>query len=143
MIAKGTNGEAYHEKLGVIKLKTSKDYLSEANSLVEKIDTRAGIEKHKTGDTIFIDVRDSAEINSTGTISNCLRIPRGMMEFVADNSSPLHNPQLEKNKEIVLVCGAGGMAALTGKTLVEMGYTNVKNVGAIGDWIAADGPIEK
>ena len=54
------------------------------------------------------------------------------MEFVADNSSPLHNPQLEKNREIVLVCSAGGMAALTGKTLVEMGYTDVKNVGAIG-----------
>ncbi len=128
--------------MGGKKLKNSKDYLSEANSLVEKLDVSRGIDKHKNGESVFIDVRDSAEISSTGTISKCLRIPRGMIEFVADDSSPLHNDQLSKDKEIILVCGAGGMAALTGKTLLEMGYTNIKNVGGIGDWIKAGGPIE-
>ena len=48
-----------------------------------------------------------------------------------------------KDQEIILVCGAGGMAALTGKTMIEMGYKNVKNVGGIGDWIKAEGPMEK
>ena len=124
-------------------MKTSKEYLSEANTLVEKISVNDGIEKHKDGVALFIDVRDSADIASTGTIANCLRIPRGMIEFVADESSPLHNGTLEKNKDIILVCGAGGMAALTGKTLLEMGYTRIQNVGAIGDWIEAGGPIEK
>ena len=123
-------------------MKTSKDYLSEANSVVEKIDVTTGIDKHKGGDALFIDVRDRSEINATGTISECLRIPRGMMEFVADDSSSFHNELLSKDKEIILVCGAGGMAALTGKTLIDMGYTNVKNVGGIGDWIEAGGPTE-
>ena len=123
-------------------MKTSKDYLSEANSLVEKITVNDGIEKHKEGEALIIDVRDSADIATTGTITNCLRIPRGMMEFVADEASPLHNENLSKNKEIVLVCGAGGMAALTGKTLLDMGYTNIQNVGGIGDWIKAGGPVE-
>ena len=123
-------------------MKTSKDYLSEANSLVEKITVNDGIEKHKEGEALFIDVRDSADIANTGTITNCLRIPRGMMEFVADDASPLHNKNLSKNKEIILVCGAGGMAALTGKTLLDMGYTNIQNVGGIGDWIKAGGPVE-
>ena len=123
-------------------MKTSKDYLSEANSLVEKITVNDGIEKHKEGEALFIDVRDSADIANTGTITNCLRIPRGMMEFVADEASPLHNKNLAKNKEIVLVCGAGGMAALTGKTLLDMGYTKIQNVGGIGDWIKAGGPME-
>ena len=35
------------------------------------------------------------------------------------------------------------MAALTGKTMMEMGYTNIKNVGGIGDWIKAEGPLEE
>jgi rhodanese-related sulfurtransferase len=121
-------------------LKTSTDYLSEANSIVERIEVSEGIEKHKDGNALFIDVRDSADISNTGTISNCLRIPRGMIEFVADNSSPLYNEKLSKDKEIILVCGAGGMAALTGKTLLEMGYKKIKNVGGIGDWIKAGGP---
>ena len=123
-------------------MKNSKDYLSEANAVVEKIGVSEGIEKHKQGRTLFIDVRDSSEIASTGTITDCLKIPRGMIEFMADDSSPHHNEQLTKDKEIILVCGAGGMAALTGKTLLEMGYKDIKNVGAIGDWIKAGGPTE-
>ena len=80
-------------------MKTSKDYLSEANSVVEKISVSEGIEKHESGSTLFIDVRDSADIAQTGTISNCLRIPRGMIEFVADASSPLHNQSLTKDQK--------------------------------------------
>ena len=91
----------------------------------------------------FIDVRDSADIASTGTIKGSLQIPRGFIEFAADESTPFHNKALSKDQEIILVCGAGGMAKLTGKTMIEMGYKNVKNVGGIGDWIKAKGPLEK
>ena len=80
---------------------------------------------------------------STGTIQGSLQIPRGFIEFAADESTPFHNKALSKDQEIILVCGAGGMAALTGKTMIEMGYKNVKNVGGIGDWIKAEGPVEK
>tara|TARA_B100001057_G_scaffold385042_1_gene391668 strand:+ start:174 stop:548 length:375 start_codon:yes stop_codon:yes gene_type:complete len=124
-------------------MKTSSEYLYEANALVERIDAKSGIERHKSGNAVFIDVRDSAEIASTGTIKGSLRIPRGFIEFAADESVPFHNKALSKDQEIILVCGAGGMAALTGKTMIEMGYKNIKNVGGIGDWIKAKGPIEK
>ena len=123
-------------------MKTSSEYLKEANALVERIDAKSGIERHKSGNAVFIDVRDSAEIASTGTIKGSLKIPRGFIEFAADESLPFHNKALSKDQEIILVCGAGGMAALTGKTMIEMGYKNVKNVGGIGDWIKAEGPIE-
>ena len=64
------------------------------------------------------------------------------MEFAADDAHPLHNEAMNKDKDIVLVCAAGGMAALTGKTLTEMGYTKVHNVGGIGDWINAGGETD-
>ena len=124
-------------------MKTSSDYLKEAGELVKKIDVEEGIERHKSGNAVFIDVRDSADIASTGTIKGALKIPRGFIEFAADESTPFHNKALAKDKEIILVCGAGGMAALTGKTLIEMGYQNIKNVGGIGDWIKAEGPLGK
>ena len=124
-------------------MKTSSEYLKEANALVDRIDVKLGIERHKSGNAVFIDVRDSAEIASTGTIKGSLQIPRGFIEFAADELGPFHNKALSKDQEIILVCGAGGMAALTGKTMIEMGYKNIKNVGGIGDWIKADGPIEK
>ena len=124
-------------------MKTSKDYLEEANKVVKKIDFSKAIKKHAEKTAIFIDVRDSAEIAKTGSITDSLKIQRGLIEFVADDSSKLYNPKLQKDSEIILVCGAGGQAALTGKTLVEMGYTNVANVGAIGDWEKNGGPITK
>jgi len=124
-------------------MKTSSDYLKEASALVEKIDVEQGIARHKSGHAVFVDVRDSADIATTGTIAGALKIPRGFIEFAADDSTPFHNKALSKDKEIILVCGAGGMAALTGKTMMEMGYTNIKNVGGIGDWIKAEGPLEE
>ena len=124
-------------------MKTSSDYLKEASALVEKIDVEQGIARHKSGHAVFVDVRDSADIATNGTIAGALKIPRGFIEFAADDSTPFYNKALSKDQEIILVCGAGGMAALTGKTMMEMGYTNIKNVGGIGDWIKAEGPLER
>ncbi len=101
------------------------------------------IEKHKSSPAIFIDVRDSSDIAKTGSISGALKIQRGLIEFVADEATALYNDTLKKDSEIILVCGAGGQAALTGKTLIDMGYTNVSNVGAIGDWEKNGGPMTK
>ena len=126
-----------------MKMKTSKDYLDEANKVVNKIDINVALEKHKNNSAIFIDVRDSSDIAKTGTITGALKIQRGLIEFVADDSHGLHNESLKKDSEIILVCGAGGQAALTGKTLVDMGYSNVSNVGAIGDWEDEGGPMTK
>jgi len=41
------------------------------------------------------------------------------------------------------LCGAGGQAALAGKTLQDMGYEDVVNIGGFKDWVAADGPVEE
>ena len=124
-------------------MKTSKDYLEEANKVVKKIEMNDALEKHKNNSAIFIDVRDTSDIAATGTIAGALKIQRGLIEFVADDSHGLHNKALKKDSEIILVCGAGGQAALTGKTLVDMGYSNVSNVGAIGDWENKGGPMTK
>ncbi len=124
-------------------MKTAKDYLDEANAVVKKIDVSEAIEKHKSKSAIFIDVRDSSDIAKTGTITDALKIQRGLVEFVADEATALYNDTLKKESELILVCGAGGQAALTGKTLIDMGYTNVSNVGAIGDWEKNGGPMTK
>ena len=123
-------------------MKTSSSELEAANKIVTKIDVNTAIEKHKTGKAIFIDVRDGLDINQTGTIKGALRIPRGFIEFAADPETPFHNNALKKDADIVLVCGAGGMAALTGKTLVEMGFKSVSNVGGFSSWKEGGGPVE-
>jgi rhodanese-related sulfurtransferase len=123
-------------------MKSAQDYLAEANSIVPKIETQAGISKHGQRGVVFVDVRDSAAIQESGTIAGALRIPRGFIEFAADKATQFHNPQMDKDANIILVCGAGGQAALAGRTLVEMGFKHVSNVGGFGAWKDKGGPVE-
>ena len=123
-------------------MKTAKDFLEEANKKVKRLPTEEAIALHNKGG-VFIDVRDSADISTTGTIAGACRIPRGFIEFAADEATPFHNKSLKKDTQIYLVCGAGGQAALAGKTLLEMGYESVINVGGFADWKEAGGPVEK
>lgn len=122
-------------------MKTTKDYMSEADAVVPRMGAKDAVAAYGKGG-LFIDVRDSAAIAQTGTIKGALRIPRGMIEFVADESSPLFNKDLRKDADIFIICAAGGQAALAGKTMKEMGYSSVANIGGISDWKKADGPTE-
>jgi rhodanese-related sulfurtransferase len=123
-------------------MKTAKTYLDEANAVVPKVSVETGIEKHKAGNAVFVDVRDSADIAASGTIAGALRVARGMIEFRADETHAMHNPALKKDAEIVLICGAGGQAALAGKTLLDMGFKDVSNAGGFAAWKDAGGPVE-
>ncbi len=123
-------------------MKSAKDYLTEANTVVPRLGVEEAIAKHKDGNAVFVDVRDSGVIAKSGTIAGAHRIARGMMEFVADPATDYHNDALQKEAEIYLVCGAGGQAALAGKTLKDMGFKNVTNIGGFGDWKEAGGPVE-
>ena len=122
--------------------KSAANYLEEANAIIPRLSVEDAIAKHGDDNVVIIDVRDGKAIENTGTIAGALRIPRGFIEFAADEATPHHNEALSKDKEILLVCAAGGMAALTGRTLSEMGYENVYNIGGFGDWKDAGGPTE-
>lgn len=122
-------------------MKTAKDFLDEAHAVVPKISAEEGITRHQAGNSVFVDVRDSADIAASGTIAGAHLVRRGMIEFHADDSHALHNPALKKDADIVLVCGAGGQAALSGKTLKDMGFQKVSNVGGFSSWKEAGGPV--
>lgn len=123
-------------------MKSAKDYLAEANAIITRIPSAEAVAKHATGKGVWIDVRDSGDIAASGTIRGAERVARGFIEFAADPDMPFHKDFFQKDAEIYLICGAGGQAALAGKTLHDMGYANVTNVGGIGDWKDAGGPTE-
>lgn len=123
-------------------MKTAQSFLAEANDVVTRISAQDAIARHGVEGNVFVDVRDSNDIAKSGTIAGAHRVPRGFLEFAASADMQFHNPIFQQDTALHLVCGAGGQAALAGKTLKEMGYTNVTNVGGIGDWKDAGGPTE-
>ncbi|MEY9166602.1 rhodanese-related sulfurtransferase [Sinorhizobium fredii] len=110
-------------------VKNVKDLLAEANSAVPKLSPTEAAEKMRSGDVLVVDVRDPTEVQQTGRIKGAVNVSRGMLEFRADPESQYHNPAFQKDKTILLHCASGGRSALAGKTLQEMGYTAVFNIG--------------
>jgi rhodanese-related sulfurtransferase len=113
--------------------KNVKDLLAEANSVVPKLSPDQAAEKMQSGDVLIVDVRDPTEVQQTGRIKGAVNVSRGMLEFRADPDSQYHNPAFQKDKTILLHCASGGRSALAGKTLQDMGYTAVFNIGGFKD----------
>ena len=109
--------------------KNVKQLLADANSSVPKLSPAEAVEKVRSGDVLVVDVRDPNEVQQSGKVKGSVNVSRGMLEFRADPESPYHNPAFDKNKTILLHCASGGRSALAGKTLQEMGYTRVFNIG--------------
>ncbi|HYP12328.1 MAG TPA: rhodanese-like domain-containing protein [Bryobacteraceae bacterium] len=109
--------------------KNVKDLLAEANSAVPKLSPDEAAEKMQSGNVLIVDVRDPTEVQQTGRIKGAVNVSRGMLEFRADPDSQYHNPAFQKDKTILLHCASGGRSALAGKTLQDMGYTAVFNIG--------------
>ena len=109
--------------------KSVKDLLSEANSAVARLSPAEAKEKIQSGDALIVDVRDPTEVQQTGKLKGAVNVSRGMLEFRADPESQYHNPAFQKDKTILLHCASGGRSALAGKTLQDMGYTAVFNIG--------------
>jgi len=113
--------------------KNVKDLLAEANSVVPKLSPAEAADRIRSGEVLVVDVRDPTEVQQTGRIKGAVNVSRGMLEFRADPDSQYHNPAFQKDKTILLHCASGGRSALAGKTLQDMGYTAVFNIGGFKD----------
>lgn len=112
---------------------TVKDMMAAANAVVPRIDGARAQELVAEG-ALLLDLRDAPELERAGRASGAHHIPRGMLEFRADPDTPFHDPELRKDRVIVLHCASGGRAALAGKLLKDMGYGEVYNLGGFADW---------
>ncbi len=124
--------------------KSFKDYLAEANASIESCSVQDALRLHGQEDTVFIDVRDGAELAEEGRIQGAHHASRGLLEFKIDPSSPMHDPVFTPGKRFVFYCGTGGRSALAAQRAVEMGLGDVASMaGGFGAWKAAGGPIER
>jgi rhodanese-related sulfurtransferase len=122
--------------------KSVKDLVAAANAVVPRISADEAKQKIEAG-ALVVDVRDAAEVEKSGKVAGAVHIPRGMVEFRADPDTPYYDKNFAKDKAVILYCGSGGRAALSGQALKEMGYDEVYNLGGFGDWAESGGAVEK
>jgi len=119
-----------------------KEMLAAANAAVPKITPAEARDMIAEGNVLVVDVRDAPEVEKSGKVAGAVHVSRGMLEFRADPDSPYHDKNFAKDKTVILYCASGGRSALSGKTLKDLGYDKVYNVGAFKDWAESGGAVE-
>jgi rhodanese-related sulfurtransferase len=120
-----------------------KELLATANAAVPRIAHEDAAALIANGDALVVDVRDAPELQAGGKISGALHVSRGMLEFRADPDSPYHDPAFDRSRTVLLYCASGGRSALAGKTLQDLGYRDVRNLGSFKDWAEKGGSVER
>jgi rhodanese-related sulfurtransferase len=120
-----------------------KEMMDAANAAVPRITPMQARDMIAQGNTLIVDVRDALEVEKSGKIAGAVNVSRGLLEFRADPDSPSHDKSFAKDKNVIVYCGSGGRAALSGKVLKDMGYERVYNLGGFKDWAESGGAVEK
>lgn len=123
--------------------RSANELVEDANRLVDAITADEGARLAGDPRVLFVDLREPAELASSGTIAGALHVPRGLLEFKVDPQSPMHQPEIGRAARLVLYCGSGGRSALAAKSLMEMGLDNVVHVaGGFAALKAAGAPVD-
>ena len=112
-----------------MSVKTIQNLVSEAMSEIKTIDAGEAYQMVQDKNCNLIDIRESNELENTGSVEGASHIPRGMLEVYLDPNSPVfQNGQIDQNKEFVLFCAGGVRSALAVKSLKDMGYQKVSHI---------------
>ncbi len=125
-------------------MKSVKELVAEANSKVTTVPASEAVKQLNDPEVVFVDLRDSAELQREGKVPGAVHVNRGMLEFVIDPSTPYHNPVFSSGKKLMFYCAGGGRSALAAATAQSMGLTQVSHVGGgFKAWKEAGGPTVK
>ena len=123
--------------------KSFKQLVDEAEAAIETLSAEDAVRLHGREHVVMVDLRDVRELKREGRVPGSFHMPRGMLEFWIDPSSPYHKDIFSQNKRFVFYCNKGWRSALATRAAQEMGLENVCHVGGgFSAWQAAGGPTE-
>ncbi|HEY5647842.1 MAG TPA: rhodanese-like domain-containing protein [Pseudomonadales bacterium] len=103
--------------------------LEEKKALIENLSIDDLVrEVESDEDVLLVDLRELQERVDLGTIPGSRHVPRGMLEFWADPSSPYYRDWFQENRRTIVFCAGGGRSVLAALALEDMGFTNVAHV---------------
>ncbi len=123
-------------------IRNASDMVAQADATVQTLGAEDALKLAGDPNTVLVDVRETAEVQSSGGINGAVHAPRGFLEFMADPASGRHVPELSPDRRLVLFCGSGHRSALAARTLQDMGYPDVAHVaGGFGALKEAGAPV--
>lgn len=92
---------------------------------------------------LIVDIREPAKFD-LGHIEGSLHVPRGQLEGACEWNYLETEPQLvtARERQVILVCCSGRRSALAARTMMSMGYRDVKSLKTgIKGWNDSDLPL--
>jgi rhodanese-related sulfurtransferase len=122
---------------------TVKQLVMEARKDIKTIDMDAFKKVvDNPGDAMIIDVREPNEY-AAGHVPHAINIPRGLIEFKIWSHVGFPD-KTNMNQKMYLYCASGGRCSLAGKSLHDLGFTDVTAVPMmLVDWQKAGYPLVK
>jgi len=125
-----------------MQTKSLEELLIEANDLVKRLSFDESVDLISNTQTVIIDVREESEVYNLGLIKNAVHIPRGLIEFKLSPNSPNNPVLIDDNTNILVYCAGGYRSALAAKSLLDLGFKNVYNLGGFQEWVESGGEIQ-
>ena len=125
-----------------MQTKTLEALLIEANELVKRLSYDESVDLINNTQTVIIDVREESEVYNLGLIKNAIHIPRGLLEFKLSPNSPNNPVLISDDTNILVYCAGGYRSALAAKSLLDLGFKNVYNLGGFQEWVESGGEIQ-
>ena len=125
-----------------MQTKSLDELLIEANDLVKRLSYDESVDLITNTQTVIIDVREESEVYNLGLIKNAVHIPRGLIEFKLSPNSPNNPVLIDDNTNILVYCAGGYRSALAAKSLLDLGFKNVYNLGGFQEWVESGGEIQ-
>ena len=125
-----------------MQTKSLEELLIEANDLVKRLSYDESVDLITNTQTVIIDVREESEVYNLGLIKNAVHIPRGLIEFKLSPNSPNNPVLINDDTNILVYCAGGYRSALAAKSLMDLGFRNVHNLGGFQEWVESGGDIQ-
>ncbi len=120
-----------------------KQLMADAMERVRTLSVEEAQAKLGDPDVVFVDIRETAELEREGTVPGAFHAARGMLEFWVDPESPYYKQVFDPSKHFVLYCATAWRSALAAAALLDMGLPSVSHMGGgFSAWKKAGGPVE-
>jgi rhodanese-related sulfurtransferase len=120
--------------------RTALELVAEARNQIDDVSPDDAFAEIAAGRAVALDIREPVEWEHH--IAGAVQVPRGLLEFAADPTSPRHKPELDPARRVIVYCRSGARAVLAGVTLKTLGFADVANLGGgITAWKAAGLPL--
>jgi rhodanese-related sulfurtransferase len=127
---------------GAIAPKSLDQLLAEARARLQRVEPSDALAAMRAG-AVLIDIRSEAERSLDGVVPGAIFIPRNVLEWRCDPTSPYREPRIDgRARRLILMCNEGYQSSLAAATLHELGLTRTTDlIGGFQAWRAAGLPI--